>query len=100
MPENEPARIQAAEAFELAGDAKKAEQQYRILLQRNPNSSAAHFFLARFLGQDKSRKDEALREADAALKLSDRPNSPPREKIQALISAISSGTSGRDELKL
>lgn len=99
MPENEPLRANAGEQFEAAGDRKRAEMQYRMLVERNRESSSGHFFLARFLARDKARKEEALREAELSLKLSGGPDSPPRVKIEDLIRAIRTGKSG-DELHL
>ena len=101
MPENQPVRVQAGEEFEATGDRSRAEQQYRLLVQHDPDSAAGHYFLARCLARDASRREEALRAADAALKLSDRPGAPPKAQIQALISAIRAGRTGpEDEFKL
>ena len=100
LPENLSLRIQAAESFEAAQALDKAEEQYRTVVRIAPNSSAAHFFLARFLSTDTARKEQALAAAQKALELADQPGAPPRDRIHALISAINTGTPAGTELKL
>jgi predicted Zn-dependent protease len=101
MPENQPMRTQAGEEFEASGDRVRAEQQYRLLVQQDPESAAGHYFLARCLARDTARRDEALSEAQAALRLADKPGSPPKSQIQALIAAIRAGRTGpEDQFKL
>ena len=101
MPENEPARAQAAEAFESAGQFARAEEQYRLLVAHHPASAAAHYRLARCVARDGARRDEALRTAQQALELADRPGAPPRSAIQSLIAAIRAArTSQGDEFHL
>jgi tetratricopeptide (TPR) repeat protein len=91
MPENEPARLQAAQEYVLADDLSKAEAQFRAAAGEHPDSSWAHYFLAKFLARDSARREEALREAEQALTLADRPGAVPRAQVQALIPAIRSG---------
>ncbi len=101
MPENQPMRTQAGEEFDASGDRVRAEQQYRLLVQYDPESAAGHYFLARCLARDTARRDEALSEAQAALRLADKPGSPPKSQIQALIAAIRAGRTGpEDQFKL
>ena len=101
MPENAPVRTQAGEQFEAAGDRKSAEEQYRLLIRHDPDNAAGHYFLARSLAHDSSRREEAMREAEAALRLCDRPGAPPKPQIQALISAIRAGrATPEDQFKL
>jgi predicted Zn-dependent protease len=100
LPENVTVRLQAAEEFIGASKFKEAEEQYRLLMSSRPDDSAAHYFLARLLGRDASRKKEALAEAREALRLASHPGAPPRHAIQSLIDAINSGRASGDELRL
>lgn len=101
MPENEPLRIQSAQAYAAANDRPRAEQQFRRLLDRDPSSASGHYFFATFLASDSTRRADALREAQLALDNADRPDAPPRDKIRALIDALKSAkASPKDELRL
>jgi tetratricopeptide (TPR) repeat protein len=100
LPDLENLRVQAAEQFEASGQPAKAEESYRILIDRHA-SAASHYRYARFISRDAARRDEALRSATRALQLADDPSAPPREMIQSLIAAIRSGkASKRDDLHL
>jgi tetratricopeptide (TPR) repeat protein len=94
-------RLQAAGEFELAGARAKAEAQYRIVVAQYPDAATVHYHFARFISRDSARRDEAIRHAEQALKLSEARQAPPRADIQSLISAIRSGrTLAADELRL
>jgi tetratricopeptide (TPR) repeat protein len=100
MPENPLARASAADAFVSAGQRTQAEQQYRLLVSQHARSAAAHFDYARFLARDRSRRSDALAQAQEAMELRDAPGAPPRDVIESLIDAIRAGRTGAIELRL
>jgi tetratricopeptide (TPR) repeat protein len=101
LGDDEASRIQSAQAFDAAGQTSRAEEQYRLAIQRNDASGPAHYFLARLIARDRSRHSEALKHAEMALNLSGHAGAPPRDVVQSLISAIRTGrVAHADELRL
>ncbi len=88
MPERTPLRADSGGEFQAAGRPGEAENQYQKLIDQDPQSPAGHFLLARLLAQDVNRLNDALEQASQALRLSDRPNAPPRDAIEDLIAKI------------
>lgn len=84
-PEHETVRAHFARNLELAGHADEAETQYQDAVAAHPNCEYAHHMFASFLARHRpDRREDALREARAALRL---PNdgAADRDKIKRLI---------------
>jgi tetratricopeptide (TPR) repeat protein len=84
-PEHETVRAHFAKNLELAGRDTEAEAQYRQAVAAHPKCEYAHHMFAGFLAQHRPEyREEALREARAALDL---PNdsASDRDKIERLI---------------
>jgi predicted Zn-dependent protease len=90
IPQDESARLKAADEYLAAGDRAKAEQQIRAAVAQNPESAAAYCALARLLAHD-GRRDQALEATKLALLFADRPGGVPRGEVQSLIAAIRGG---------
>jgi tetratricopeptide (TPR) repeat protein len=99
-PDDLALRVQAADAFDAGKDLAQAEAHYRAVVEIAPNSSAAHFFLARFLANNPQTRNEALTSAQKSLELSDQPGAPPRDKITALIATLTSDAAAKPQSKM
>ncbi|MFE3650330.1 tetratricopeptide repeat protein [Streptomyces sp. NPDC059152] len=72
-PENTAARLLRARAFFLSAQLHRAELEFQIVLEREPDNAFAHFALGRTL-ERASRPDEALRHFRLAAALEPRPD--------------------------
>ncbi|TDC69950.1 tetratricopeptide repeat protein [Streptomyces hainanensis] len=72
-PENTAARLLRARAFFLAAQLRAAEQEFQLIIEREPDNAFAHFALARTL-QRANRNDEALGHFRLAAALDPRPD--------------------------
>jgi tetratricopeptide (TPR) repeat protein len=90
LPDHETVRAHFARNLELAGHLEEAEVQYRRAVEAHPDSEFAHHTFASFLAQHRpERRQEALTEARAALRLHD--GSPgDRDKVERLIRDLES----------
>lgn len=85
LPERGPFRGQLARILEIIGRINEAEKHFRELLNIEPDNPVVHFWLAEFLSKHRPQaKDEALKEAQAALELPSR-KGMPKQKIEQLI---------------
>ncbi|WP_129843349.1 tetratricopeptide repeat protein [Streptomyces sp. RFCAC02] len=71
-PENTAARLLRARAFFLAAQLRAAEQEFGLVLEREPDNAFAHFAMARTL-QRAGRGGESLRHFRLAAALDPRP---------------------------
>lgn len=71
-PENTAARLLRARAFFHAAQLRRAELEFRVVLEREPDNSFAHFALGRTL-ERAGRSDEALRHFRLAAALDPQP---------------------------
>lgn len=70
LPERGPFRGQLARTLEKTGKLDEAEKHFRELLKIEPDNPVVHMWLAGFLAKHRpSAKEEALKEAQAALDL-------------------------------
>ncbi|TDC23546.1 tetratricopeptide repeat protein [Streptomyces sp. 8K308] len=72
-PENTAARLLRARAFFLAAQLRAAEQEFQLVIEREPDNAFAHFALARTL-QRANRNAEAVRHFRLAAALDPRPD--------------------------
>ena len=72
-PENTAARLLRARAFFLAAQLRAAEQEFQLIIEREPDNAFAHFALARTL-QRANRNAEAVRHFRLAAALDPRPD--------------------------
>ncbi|WP_193318085.1 MULTISPECIES: tetratricopeptide repeat protein [Streptomyces] len=72
-PENTSARLLRARAFFLGAQLRSAEQEFQLIVEREPDNAYAHFALARTL-QRAARGDEALRHFRLAAALDPKPD--------------------------
>ncbi|SOD62352.1 Tetratricopeptide repeat-containing protein [Streptomyces zhaozhouensis] len=72
-PENTAARLLRARAFFLGAQLRRAEHEFSVVLEREPDNAYAHFALARTL-QRAARGDEALRHFRLAAALDPKPD--------------------------
>ncbi|MGP4111948.1 tetratricopeptide repeat protein [Streptomyces sp. 4N509B] len=72
-PENTAARLLRARAHFLAAQLRSAEEDFRLVVEREPDNAYAHFALARTL-QRGSRDEEALAHFRLAAALDPRPD--------------------------
>ncbi|MDT0317528.1 tetratricopeptide repeat protein [Streptomyces millisiae] len=72
-PENTAARLLRARAFFLAAQLRAAEQEFQLIIEREPANAFAHFALARTL-QRANRNAEAVRHFRLAAALDPRPD--------------------------
>ncbi|GAB2890293.1 tetratricopeptide repeat protein [Streptomyces mayteni] len=72
-PENTAARLLRARAFFLAAQLRAAEQEFMLIIEREPDNAFAHFALARTL-QRANRNAEALGHFRLAAALDPRPD--------------------------
>lgn len=88
LPERGPFRGQLARLLENAGKLDEAEKHFRELLNIEPDNPVVHFWLAEFLSKHRPQaKDEALKEAQTALKLPSR-KGMPKQTIEQLIQEL------------
>ena len=88
FPERGPFRGQLARMLEIIGRIDEAEKHFRELLNIEPDNPVVHFWLAEFLSKHRPQaKDEALKEAQTALKLPSR-KGMPKQKIEQLIQEL------------
>ncbi|MGB2865160.1 MAG: tetratricopeptide repeat-containing serine protease family protein [Sedimentisphaerales bacterium] len=93
LPERGPFRGQLAHLLKQAGRIDEAEKHFRELLKIEPNNPVVHLWLANFLAKYRPEaKDEALKEAQAALNLPHR-RGLPKQEIEKIIQEIQSQTS-------
>jgi len=92
LPERGPFRGQLAHILEKADRLDEAEKHFRELLNIEPNNPVVHLWLAKFLAKYRPEaKDEALNEAQEALKLPQR-RGLPKQQIEKIIQEIQSQT--------
>lgn len=85
LPEHESVRAHCARNLELAGCLEEAEIQYRKAVTAHPGCEFARHSFASFLAQHRPAcRQEALKEAGAALRLQES-NAGDRAKIERLI---------------
>ncbi|MDK1474161.1 tetratricopeptide repeat protein [Streptomyces sp. 549] len=72
-PENTAARLLRARAFFLGAQLRSAEQEFQVVLEREPDNAFAHFALGRTL-ERAGRPDEAKRHFRLAAALDPRPD--------------------------
>nr|WP_180218100.1 tetratricopeptide repeat protein [Streptomyces albus] len=72
-PEHRGARLLRARAYFLAARLRSAEQEFKWVLEREPDNAFAHFALGRTL-QRASRNDEARAHFKLAAALNPRPD--------------------------
>jgi len=90
LPERGPLRGQLARMLEIIGRINEAEKHFRELLNIEPDNPVVHFWLAEFLSKHRPQaKDEALKEAQTALKLPSK-KGMPKQKIEQLIQELQS----------
>lgn len=72
-PENTAARLLRARAFFHSAQLRSAEQEFQVVLEREPDNAFAHFALARTL-ERAGRADEAQRHFRLAAALDPKPD--------------------------
>ncbi len=92
LPERGPFRGQLAHLLEQVGRLDEAEKHFRELLNIEPNNPVVHLWLAKFLAKYRPEaKDEALKEAQAALELPPG-RGLPKQEIEKIIQEMQSQT--------
>ncbi|MCI0382989.1 tetratricopeptide repeat protein [Streptomyces sp. CNQ085] len=73
FPEKTSVRLLRARAFFLSAQLRAAEEEFQVVLEREPDNSFAHFALGRTL-ERAGRDEEALRHFRLAAALDPRPD--------------------------
>jgi tetratricopeptide (TPR) repeat protein len=88
-PANVDVRVDMGTCYRYSGRSDRAVEEYRKALEQNPRHFNAHMNLAVVLAYDFGKRDEAIKEFEAALALD--PASPNAGAIRAEIERLKAG---------